>query len=74
MYFEAQTGLIRNAKTVFSNYAQYELTDTPGNRAWLEAGIRRAKLGPGGFEYDQSFIAPAATISSRAGQPSGNSP
>jgi|ERR1700677_3120657 hypothetical protein len=57
MYFEAQTGLIRNAKAAFSNYAQYELADTPGNRAWVEAGISRAKIGPGGFEYDRSFIA-----------------
>jgi hypothetical protein len=57
MYFEPQTGLIRNAKSVFSNYAQYELADTPGNRAWVEAGISRAKIGPGGFEYDRSFIA-----------------
>jgi hypothetical protein len=46
MYFEARTGLIRNAKAVFSNYAQYELADTPGNRAWIEAGIVGRNSGP----------------------------
>jgi hypothetical protein len=53
IYFEAQTGTIREQPRV-SNFYQYRLALT--DRPILEAAVAKATPGCGGLEYEPGFI------------------
>ena len=54
IYFEAQTGLIRDHPPSYTNYGIYELPASL--RPTLEKYIGEAKLGSGGLEYNREFL------------------
>lgn len=50
IYFEAQTGIIREQRPAVSNFYQYELS--PADRPAIEAAVAKATPGSGGLEYE----------------------
>jgi hypothetical protein len=55
IYFEAQTGLIRNTLLPRSNFYQYAVSSE--DRPLLEQALAAAKMGPSGLEYTPEFLA-----------------
>src|SRR5215831_19430850 len=53
IYFEAQTGIIRE-QPGRSNFHQYQLS--PTDRPVIEAAVGKAVLGNGGLEYQDGFL------------------
>ena len=54
IYFEAQTGLIREKPSATSNFYQYCLA--PTDRPLIEAAVSKATPGCGGLEYEADFL------------------
>jgi len=54
IYFETQTGVIREQHSSRSNFYQYRLS--PADRPVIEAAASKATPGCGGLEYEEGFL------------------
>jgi hypothetical protein len=60
IYFEAQTGIIRDKPVFYSNFYQYRLPLTA--RPILEAAVSKAKLVDARVEYQPGFLESLETM------------